>query len=98
MACMIYSFKLLLVFRFATLLHQCLGAIKKGSKKASAKEIALASHAIGRFFIKLVVFHIFIFFSFFFAWPFYLLFRANFFHLNFYCFFYRFIGIDSWMW
>lgn len=64
MACMIYSFKLLLVFRFATLLHQCLGAIKKGSKKASAKEIALASHAIGRFFIKLVVFHIFIFYLF----------------------------------
>ncbi|KAK4274630.1 hypothetical protein QN277_017824 [Acacia crassicarpa] len=33
--------------KFATLLHQCLGAIKKGSKKASANEIALASHAIG---------------------------------------------------
>ncbi|KAL2963832.1 hypothetical protein AAZX31_17G222900 [Glycine max] len=33
--------------KFATLLHQCLASIKKGSKKASAKEIALASHAIG---------------------------------------------------
>ncbi|XP_054817313.1 uncharacterized protein LOC129317028 [Prosopis cineraria] len=33
--------------KFATLLHQCLGAIKKGSKKASANEIALASQAIG---------------------------------------------------
>ncbi|WVZ21174.1 hypothetical protein V8G54_008496 [Vigna mungo] len=33
--------------RFATLLHQCLSSIKKGSKKTSAKEIALASHAIG---------------------------------------------------
>ncbi|KAK7311378.1 hypothetical protein RJT34_09487 [Clitoria ternatea] len=33
--------------KFATLLHQCLASIKKGAKKASAKEIALASHAIG---------------------------------------------------
>ncbi|KAL5127082.1 Interferon-related developmental regulator 1 [Glycine soja] len=33
--------------KFATLLHQCLALIKKGSKKASAKEIALTSHAIG---------------------------------------------------
>ncbi|ESW08749.1 hypothetical protein PHAVU_009G071500 [Phaseolus vulgaris] len=33
--------------KFATLLHQCLASIKKGTKKASAKEIALASHAIG---------------------------------------------------
>ncbi|XP_004501519.1 uncharacterized protein [Cicer arietinum] len=33
--------------KFATLLHQCLASIKKGSKKASAKEITLASHAIG---------------------------------------------------
>ncbi|KAF7830545.1 interferon-related developmental regulator 1-like [Senna tora] len=33
--------------KFATLLHQCLCSIRKGSKKASAKEIALASHAIG---------------------------------------------------
>ncbi|KAL1353636.1 interferon-related developmental regulator 1 [Arachis ipaensis] len=33
--------------KFATLLHSCLASIKKGSKKASAKEIALASHAIG---------------------------------------------------
>ncbi|QCE16463.1 interferon-related developmental regulator 1-like [Vigna unguiculata] len=33
--------------KFATLLHQCLSSIKKGSKKTSAKEIALASHAIG---------------------------------------------------
>ncbi|KAG2400500.1 uncharacterized protein HKW66_Vig0096460 [Vigna angularis] len=33
--------------RFATLLHQCLSSIKKGSKKTSAKEITLASHAIG---------------------------------------------------
>ncbi|KAI4337053.1 hypothetical protein L6164_015510 [Bauhinia variegata] len=33
--------------KFATLLHQCLSSIKKGTKKASAKEIALASHAIG---------------------------------------------------
>ncbi|XP_019436959.1 PREDICTED: interferon-related developmental regulator 1-like [Lupinus angustifolius] len=33
--------------KFATLLHQCLASIKKGSKKATAKEIALASHAIG---------------------------------------------------
>ncbi|TKY74977.1 Interferon-related developmental regulator 1 [Spatholobus suberectus] len=33
--------------KFATLLHLCLASIKKGSKKASAKEIALASHAIG---------------------------------------------------
>ncbi|KAK7321642.1 hypothetical protein VNO77_32476 [Canavalia gladiata] len=33
--------------KFATLLHQCLASIKKGSKKASAKEIALACHAIG---------------------------------------------------
>ncbi|XP_028796072.1 interferon-related developmental regulator 1 [Neltuma alba] len=33
--------------KFATLLHQCLGALKKGSKKASANEIALAAHAIG---------------------------------------------------
>ncbi|CAJ1972824.1 unnamed protein product [Sphenostylis stenocarpa] len=33
--------------KFATLLHQCLASIKKGSKKASAKEIALASQAIG---------------------------------------------------
>ncbi|KAF7817438.1 interferon-related developmental regulator 1-like [Senna tora] len=33
--------------KFATLLHQCLSSIKKGSKKASTKEIALASHAIG---------------------------------------------------
>lgn len=30
-------------FRFVTLLHQCLNSIKKGS----AKEISLASHAIG---------------------------------------------------
>ncbi|XP_047171732.1 interferon-related developmental regulator 1 isoform X1 [Vigna umbellata] len=33
--------------KFATLLHLCLASIKKGSKKASAKEIALASHVIG---------------------------------------------------
>ncbi|BAT77913.1 hypothetical protein VIGAN_02052500 [Vigna angularis var. angularis] len=33
--------------KFATLLHQCLSSIKKGSKKTSAKEITLASHAIG---------------------------------------------------
>ncbi|WVY89782.1 hypothetical protein V8G54_035296 [Vigna mungo] len=33
--------------RFATLLHLCLASIKKGAKKASAKEIALASHVIG---------------------------------------------------
>lgn len=33
--------------KFATLLHSCLASIKKGSKKASAKEITLASHAIG---------------------------------------------------
>ncbi|ESW32906.1 hypothetical protein PHAVU_001G027600 [Phaseolus vulgaris] len=33
--------------KFATLLHSCLASIKKGSKKASAEEIALASHAIG---------------------------------------------------
>ncbi|KAK7410089.1 hypothetical protein VNO78_00601 [Psophocarpus tetragonolobus] len=33
--------------KFATLLHQCLASIKKGTKKASAKEIALSSHAIG---------------------------------------------------
>lgn len=33
--------------KFATLLHQCLSSLKKGYKKASAKEIALASHAIG---------------------------------------------------
>nr|ADD09560.1 unknown [Trifolium repens] len=33
--------------KFATMLHQCLASIKKGSKKASAKEITLASHAIG---------------------------------------------------
>ncbi|KAK4277407.1 hypothetical protein QN277_015410 [Acacia crassicarpa] len=33
--------------KFATLLHQCVGSIRKGSKKASAKEIALASHVIG---------------------------------------------------
>ncbi|XP_027330007.1 interferon-related developmental regulator 1-like isoform X3 [Abrus precatorius] len=32
--------------KFATLLHQCLASIKRGSKKASAKEIALACHAI----------------------------------------------------
>ncbi|PNX74804.1 interferon-related developmental regulator 1-like protein, partial [Trifolium pratense] len=29
------------------MLHQCLASIKKGSKKASAKEITLACHAIG---------------------------------------------------
>ncbi|CAJ2643900.1 interferon-related developmental regulator 1 [Trifolium pratense] len=33
--------------KFATMLHQCLASIKKGSKKASAKEITLACHAIG---------------------------------------------------
>ncbi|XP_061358012.1 uncharacterized protein LOC133302272 isoform X2 [Gastrolobium bilobum] len=33
--------------KFATLLHQCLASIKKGSKKASTTEIALASHTIG---------------------------------------------------
>ncbi|MED6132255.1 hypothetical protein PIB30_017328 [Stylosanthes scabra] len=33
--------------KFATLLHQCLASLKKGSKKASAKEISLASHAVG---------------------------------------------------
>ncbi|KAL1310410.1 hypothetical protein HN51_053040 [Arachis hypogaea] len=33
--------------KFATLLHHCLASLKKGSKKASAKEISLASHAIG---------------------------------------------------
>ncbi|OIV96363.1 hypothetical protein TanjilG_09790 [Lupinus angustifolius] len=33
--------------KFATLLHQCLASVKKGSKKASSKEIALAAHAIG---------------------------------------------------
>ncbi|OIW14910.1 hypothetical protein TanjilG_30629 [Lupinus angustifolius] len=33
--------------KFATLLHQCLASIKKGPKKASSKEIALAAHAIG---------------------------------------------------
>lgn len=43
---MFYSFNLLCFvspLRFATLLHQCLNSIKKGS----AKEVALASHAIG---------------------------------------------------
>lgn len=44
--------------RFATLLHHCLGSIRKGSKKASAKEIALASHAIGKILINMLVFHI----------------------------------------
>lgn len=39
---------MLSLIRFATLLHQCLSSIKKGSKKTSAKEIALASHAIGK--------------------------------------------------
>ncbi|XP_057424175.1 uncharacterized protein LOC130717820 isoform X2 [Lotus japonicus] len=33
--------------KFATLLHQCLASIKRGSKQASAKEVALASHVIG---------------------------------------------------
>ncbi|MED6217618.1 hypothetical protein PIB30_019385 [Stylosanthes scabra] len=33
--------------KFATLLHHCLASLKKGSKKASAKEISLASHAVG---------------------------------------------------
>lgn len=82
MACMINSFELLLVFRFATLLHQCLGAIKKGSKKASANEIALASHAIGKFFIKLIMFHIFIFYLFF-VWLFHLFFWKFFFSPKF---------------
>lgn len=37
--------------RFATLLHQCLNSVKKGS----AKEVALACHAIG----STLAFHIF---------------------------------------
>lgn len=44
--------------RFATLLHQCVGSIRKGSKKASAKEIALASHVIGKILINVLGFHI----------------------------------------
>lgn len=51
-----------LFIRFATLLHQCLGAIKKGSKKASTKEVALASHAIGNYFVNFFVRHIFFFY------------------------------------
>ena len=48
---------LLFIFiRFATLLHSCLASIKKGSKKASAKEITLASHAIGKILTKLRLF------------------------------------------
>lgn len=39
------------VIRFATLLHQCLNSIKKGS----AKEIALASHTIGDHLIQWLV-------------------------------------------
>ena len=41
-----YIFQILIVMllsRFATLLHQCIGSIKRGS----AKEVALAAHAIG---------------------------------------------------
>ncbi|GAU31182.1 hypothetical protein TSUD_316070 [Trifolium subterraneum] len=41
------AFKSNMQHQFATMLHQCLASIKKGSKKASAKEITLASHAIG---------------------------------------------------
>ena len=51
---------LLFIFiRFATLLHSCLASIKKGSKKASAKEITLASHAIGKILTKLRLFSIY---------------------------------------
>ena len=46
------NLEVLSFIRFATLLHQCLASIKKGSKKASAKEIALASHAIGKILIN----------------------------------------------
>lgn len=42
------NFDVLSSIRFATLLHSCLASIKKGSKKASAEEIVLASHAIGK--------------------------------------------------
>lgn len=48
-----HNLKVFSFYRFATLLHRCLASIKKGSKKASAKEIALASHAIGKIWIDL---------------------------------------------
>lgn len=53
-----YNLETLSFIRFATLLHQCLASIKKGSKKASAKEIALASHAIGMILSNLHLFYI----------------------------------------